>query len=103
MEELSWLKAVLRTLLCQVFQRFALEGDEEIRQLLHEVRQIILSSFGVYLSLSLSPPHHAPTHRCGLMLSPSVPLQTSLTPLTPYSLHGYVYWWPLLLLQWTQA
>ena len=33
----GWLKGVLQTLLCQIFQRFALEGLEDIRQLLHEV------------------------------------------------------------------
>ena len=33
----GWLRVVLRTLLCQLFQRFALEGDQEIQQLLHKV------------------------------------------------------------------
>ena len=37
-QEVGWLKIILRTLLCQLFQRFALEGDSHIRQLLHKVR-----------------------------------------------------------------
>lgn len=37
-QERGWLKAVVRTLLCQVFQRLALEGETDIRELLHKVR-----------------------------------------------------------------
>ena len=33
----SWLQGLLQPLMCQVFQRFLLEGDQENRELLHEV------------------------------------------------------------------
>lgn len=33
----GWLRMVLQSLLCQLFQRFALEGEEDNRQLLHKV------------------------------------------------------------------
>ena len=36
--QLDWLKGpFLQSALCQVFQRFALEGDEENRTLVHKV------------------------------------------------------------------
>ena len=38
--QLDWLKGpFLQSALCQVFQRFALEGDEESRRLIHKVEQ----------------------------------------------------------------
>lgn len=33
----SWLSGLLQSLLCQIFQRFLLEGDQENRELLHKV------------------------------------------------------------------
>jgi TATA-binding protein-associated factor len=54
--EAGWLRVVLRTLLCQVFQRFALEGEPDIRKLLHKVsderREELLTS---YVAMGLFP------------------------------------------------
>lgn len=36
-ERLPWLREVLQSMLCHVFQRFALEGVEENRELIHKV------------------------------------------------------------------
>ncbi len=33
----AWLPELLQPLICQVFQRFVLEGDEENRKILHQV------------------------------------------------------------------
>lgn len=44
--QLDWLKgSFLQSALCQVFQRFALEGDEENRILVHKVHLNIKSLF----------------------------------------------------------
>lgn len=33
----GWLREIFQTMLCHVFQRFALEGDESNRELIHKV------------------------------------------------------------------
>ena len=53
---LGWLGQILQSMLCHVFQRFALEGDVNNRELIHKVTAVRLSLLARSFSLiSLHP------------------------------------------------
>ena len=52
---LEWLRLILQSTLCQVFQRFALEGDEGNRELVHQVWNQDVIAMGIKLVQTCRP------------------------------------------------